>query len=363
MIERYIGLLVTCTTTLTAPLLPVIMQSIPGWMQKYSEWSGASYQKLNLKSNLYDKLRKSLSDVKGQELAINTIIDSVCGWSESKKNNLDNASGGLVIHMAGVSGTGKSMAANILANKLSKNSAIRISYSSINTADKRSCAEQLFGSYTEKSVFNTDVKCNTSYTSQLIYNPEVVIVIDEFDKFMLRDDSLQALLWDVADTGRLKVDKDTYIDCSKTIFILTSNASKESIKLKIDKLKTDDSDSLETVSFKQAFLNRITSVYFENFSKYIYKEILINHLVPIKEYYSKKYNLFINFKDDILDCMAMELSEMKTGGARNVGIFKKKIYSALGSFKRENGISESYCKNRYDVNVTYDNGKCKIIKK
>lgn len=347
-----------------AQLIPVILQSIPSYMQKFNEWSSASYQKLNLKSNLYDDLKKSLSSVKGQDLAINTVIDSICGWSESKKNEIDKTSGGLVIHMAGVSGTGKSMTADILANKLSKNSAIRISYSDIDTTDKRSCAEQLFGNYTEKSVFDTDVKCNTSYASQLIYNPEIVVVIDEFDKFMLRDDSLQAMLWDIADTGRLKVDKDTYIDCSKTIFILTSNASKESIKLKIDKLKTnDDSDSLETVNFKQAFLNRITSVYFENFSKDIYKEILINHFKPIKEYYSKKYNLFVDFNNNSLDNMAMELSKMKTGGARNVGIFKKKIYSAINRFKRENGISESYCKNRYDVNVTYDNGECEIMKK
>lgn len=357
------SMIIMSIAMLVAPLFPVIMQSIPGWIQKYSEWSSASYQKLNLKSNLYDDLKKSLSSVKGQDLAINTVIDSICGWSESKKNKIDKTSGGLVIHMAGVSGTGKSMTANILANKLSKNSAIRISYSSINTADKRSCAEQLFGSYTEKSVFNTDVKCNTSYASQLIYNPEVVVVIDEFDKFMLRDDSLQALLWDIADTGRLRIGKDTSIDCSKTIFILTSNASKESIKLKIDKLKTDDSDSLETVNFKQAFLNRITSVYFENFSKDIYKEILISHFKPIKEYYSKKYNLFVDFNNNSLDNMAMELSKMKTGGARNVGIFKKKIYSAINRFKRENSISESYCKNRYDVNVTYDNGECEIMKK
>lgn len=353
----------TLVVMLTAPLLPVVLQSIPSYMQKFNEWSSASYQKLNLKSNLYDDLKKSLSSVKGQDLAINTIIDSICGWSESKKNKIDKTSGGLVIHMAGVSGTGKSMTANILANKLSKNSAIRISYSSINTADKRSCAEQLFGSYTEKSVFSTDVKCNTSYASQLIYNPEIVVVIDEFDKFMLRDDSLQAMLWDIADTGRLRIGKDTSIDCSKTIFILTSNASKESIKLKIDKLKTDDSNSLETVNFKQAFLNRITNVYFENFSKDIYKEILISHFKPIKEYYSKKYNLFVDFNNNSLDNMATKLSEMKTGGARNVGIFKKKIYSAINRFKRENGISESYCKNRYDVNVTYDNGECEIMKK
>ncbi len=346
-----------------AQLIPVILQSIPSYMQKFNEWSSASYQKLNLKSNLYDDLKKSLSSVKGQDLAINTVIDSICGWSESKKNEIDKTSGGLVIHMAGVSGTGKSMTADILANKLSKNSAIRISYSDIDTTDKRSCAEQLFGNYTEKSVFDTDVKCNTSYASQLIYNPEIVVVIDEFDKFMLRDDSLQAMLWDIADTGRLRIGKDTSIDCSKTIFILTSNASKESIKLKIDKLKTDDSDSLETVNFKQAFLNRITNVYFENFSKDIYKEILISHFKPIKEYYSKKYNLFVDFNNNSLDNMAAELSNMKTGGARNVGIFTKKIYLELYKYRREAGISESYCKNRYDVNVTYDNGECEIMKK
>ena len=71
--------------------------------------------------------------------------------------------------------------------------------------------------------------------------------------------------------------------------------------MKIDKIKTDDSDSLESVDFKQAFLNRITNVYFENFSQEIYKEILLMRLKPIKEYYLKKFNIALNFSDDVID--------------------------------------------------------------
>lgn len=347
---------------LVSALAQPLVNMVPAWYQKYNEWKSSSSYKLKLDNELYGRLKKALIGVKGQNAAIETIVDSVCGWSESKSNNLDSSKGGLVIHMAGVSGTGKSMTANILTDELSKKSAIKISYSSIDSKDPRSCAEQLFGSYVRKSSSNTDVKCNTKYAAQLMYNPEVVVQIDEFDKFMMRDDSLQMLLWDVSDTGRLKIDKDTYIDCSKTIFILTSNASRESIKMKLDKAKNDDSDSLESVKFKQAFLNRITSVYFENFSEKIYKEILLLKLEPIKAYYSEKYNVSLNFSDNTLNKLAKELSNMKTGGARNVGIFVRKMYAAINYFKRENHISESNNKEKYDVNVCYDNDRFNMIK-
>ena len=196
-----------------------------------------------------------------------------------------------------------------------------------------------------------------------MHNPEVIVKIDEFDKFMMRDDSLQALLWDVADTGRLKIDKDTYIDCSKTIFILTSNASRESLKWKIDKTKTDDSDSLESVDFKQAFLNRITSVYFENFSDKIYKEILSKKLEPIEQYYSRKYNIKLNFSDECLNKISKDLAGMKTGGARNIGIFTRRLYASVNAFKRDNNIAEEYSKTEYNLDVSYDNGKFIISKK
>ena len=345
---------------IVAAFIPLFYNSVPAWAQRYHEWSTSSSKEMKLNNELNDRLKKSLSVVRGQDLAIGTIIDSICGWSESKKNNFDYKSGGLVIHMAGTSGTGKSMTANILANELSKDATIKISYSSINTGDQRSCAEQLFGSYQRLSVGKVSVKCNTDYSAQLMHNSKVVVQIDEFDKFMMRDDSLQALLWDVADTGRLKVDKDTYIDCSNTIFILTSNASRESLKMKIDKIKTDDSDSLESVDFKQAFLNRITNVYFENFSQEIYKEILLMRLKPIQEYYLKKFNITINFNDDVIETISNELVNMKTGGARNIGIFTRKLYSAMNSFKIENNISESHNENQYSVDAFYKDEEFKI---
>lgn len=346
-----------------ASIIPIFVKAVPSWKQKYDEWSYSSSKKLKLSNNLYDKLKDALSDVKGQDVALETIVDSVCGWSESKNNKFGNKSGGLIIHMAGVSGTGKTMCADILTNELSEKSAIKISYSSIDTQNSKSSAEQLFGSYTRKSSFNTDVKCNTKYAAQLIHNPEVIVQIDEFDKFMMRDDSLQSLLWDVADSGRLKIDKDTYVDCSNTIFILTSNASRESLKMKIDKTKNDDSDSLESVNFKQAFLNRITSVYFENFSGKIYEEILREKLEPIEKYYSKEYNIRLHFSNDCINNIVNELLNMKTGGARNIGIFTRKLYAFVNAFKRENNIDKNCNETVFDLDISYGNGKFSISQK
>ncbi len=356
-------ILIPLVGTLISVVFSTLVTVAPAWKQKYDEWSSSSSMKLKLDNSLHERLEKSLLSVKGQKIALDAVVDSICGWSESKNNNFDGSSGGLVIHMAGVSGTGKSMTANILTDELSKQSAVRISYSSIDTKDTRSCAEQLFGSYVRKSSYNTDVKCNTKYAAQIMYNPEVVVQIDEFDKFMMRDDSLQALLWDVADNGRLKIDKDTYIDCSKTIFILTSNASRESLNMKMTNAKSDDSDSLESVNFKQAFLNRITNVYFENFSKEIYKEILSERLKPIKKYYLEKYGIDLNFRSDTLDKISEELSHIKAGGARNIGLFTKKVYAAVDSFKRKNHVSQSFKNDKSTVDVTYDKGSFKLLEK
>lgn len=356
--------MISLVGTITTVLTPIIFHVLPTWEQKYHEWSVSSSERLKLNDEscgeLRDRLQKSLSCVKGQDSAINTVIDSICGWDESKKNDLDSKSGGLIIHMAGASGTGKSMAANIISNELSKNSTIKISYSNIDTTSDKSCAEQLFGVYERLSFDSVHVECNTDHSAKLMRNSNVIVQIDEFEKFMIKDDSLQALLWDIADTGKLSLGKDKYIDCSNTIFLLTSNVSRESLKMKIDEAENDDSDSLESVNFKQAFLNRITSVYFENFSEETYKEILLTKLDPIKKYYSSKYNVTLNFSDDTINKITKKLTSMKTGGARNVGIFTKKLYSSMSSFKKENNISESCNQNTYNVDVFYNDDKFDI---
>ncbi len=331
-------------------LMPVIMNAGPKAYNYLKERASVSTNHINTRNSL-DRLKKELLKIKGQNNAKKQILNSISGWLESKENP-DNSSGGLIIHLAGVSGTGKTLAAEAITKSLlgENVNSIKISYSSIDSKSQKTVADQLFGQ-TEENFGQIKVDKNTPLTCQLKFNPKTVIEIHEFDKFMEKDDSLQAKLWDIADNGRIDVNGQT-LDCRNTIFILTSNSSKESLGLGND--TKDETKSLEKISYRQVFLNRINTMYFEDFSLEEYYELAVQKIKIVSDYYNKKFNLLVNVSEESLNKIAQELKNKKIGGARNIKPITDKMYIALAEFKKRNNITESSeCKN-LKISLEYD---------
>lgn len=71
--------------SIVAALAPFVVLVSANQYQKHCELSMTSAEKMNLNDAIYDRLKKSLSSVKGQDAAINDVIASICGWSEANK--------------------------------------------------------------------------------------------------------------------------------------------------------------------------------------------------------------------------------------------------------------------------------------
>lgn len=331
-------------------LLPVIMNQGPKAVNYMEERWSVSGKSINT-CNSVEKLKDKLSEIKGQDNAKKQILDAISGWLEAKQNP-NSPSGGLVIHLAGASGTGKTLAAEAITKSLLGENAksIKISYSSIDSKSQKTVADQLFGQ-TEANVGQIKVDKNAALTCQLKFNPNTVVEIHEFDKFMEKDDSLQAKLWDIADNGRIDVNGQT-LDCRNTIFILTSNSSKESIGIGHD--SKDDTKSLEKVNYRQAFLNRVNTIYFEEFSLDEYSELVLQKIKVITDYYNKKFKLSVNVPEETINKIARELKSKKIGGARNIKPIIDKIYVILAQFRKENNITESSKKQQLKIDLEYN---------
>ena len=357
--DRYL-MIANIISNLIGAFITVIANILPQTINTYKESRSVSTTKLDI-SNIgtkktIDRLKIALSPIKGQDKAKNKILDIISGWTEVKENP-ENKLGGLIIHLAGPSGVGKTMAAKAITDTLIGNDSklIKISYSCLDTESNKTVAEQLFGKTNDHTGL-VPIKKNNILSKQLKYNANTVIQIDEFDKFMKKDDSLQAKLWDIADTGKLEVDGE-FVDCSNTIFLLTSNSSRKSVGLDsdaADSLETDETKSITDVNYNQAFLNRIDTVYFDDFSLRDYCEILKQQLVSINNYYSNKFNLSVKISNENLEKIGKTLEDKKVGGARNIKPIVYKIYIALKQFRVENNINKQSNSEIKLVYIDYD---------
>ena len=320
--------------------MPVIMNMGPKWFVAFQEWMSVSSTSINTK-NILKELAEALDEaLVGQEYPKMQILSAVAGYLEAK-DNPHAKSGSLILHLAGISGSGKSVAVDVIKRVLLGESAesIKISYSSIDSSIKnsRSVVDQLLGQ-TEGNYGGIKVDKNTKLAAQLIHNPKTVIEIHELDKLMQKDDSMQAWLWDMADEGRTYINGKP-VDCRDTIVLITSNSSKGSVGLGVD--DEDPTKSLTKIDFKQMFLNRIPTIYFGDFMLEEYVKITCQKLEAVVKYYKEKFSLEINISDETVSKIAAELKDKKTGGVRNIKPYLNKIYTNLAEFRREKDITES----------------------
>lgn len=321
-------------------VLPFLLNRIPQFIQDVKARSAASAQTLKVsdESKVLHELQKRFAPIKGQEEAKEAIINIILGWIASKESKHGPKTGGLVLYLTGPSGTGKTMAAEAISKALlgDKAKPVVISLSSIDTSSKESTDQQLFSTKVDAVFGKLKVNRDTQLVNQIKRNPKTVVILNEYDKLQRRDGTLDARLWDIADNGIIKVDgKD--IDCSNTIFIVTSNEDPSCLGINKD---FDKDESITHVEHEKSFLGRVNVVVFDNPGREQYFEVLNGYVSNILKSYKTDFGIDVSVDKKTIDDLAAVI-RTQGRGIRGLRSYVGKVYSAMTRFKIENNCKKS----------------------
>lgn len=227
-----------------------------------------------LESQKYETFKENLEEnIIGQEpmkeVLLNCIQRRTLGAFKNTKP--------LSMLFAGVTGTGKSETAKILARSLgnNENSIITINMTEYNSP---ASLNRIIGS--PDGYVGSDTEKEMPFDS-LETNPNQVVLLDEYEK---ADPAVQRLFMQALDEGFFKTNRDKIVDFSRAIIIATTNAgveelSKRSIGLgsSDQNIKTKD-DVLHALKkyFDIELLNRFEFIVpFQSITKEQYRDILV----------------------------------------------------------------------------------------
>lgn len=254
-----------------------------------------------------DKVAKSMDEqlkkIKGQQKAkkkATEIVASIIDARNEAKENKRPYKKGDVIYMVGPSGVGKSLLADGLAVAIMGPDAkpIYVDASDIDKGSSRSLKEQLF--------YMSEAKCrnqsssmmseDTSIISQIRTNPNVVLIINEYDKMHTPD--FDEVLRTIMDRGQISIYGEK-IDCSGLLIIITSNEDHSSVTAGNNQgeAQDDGTGSRTHIVHDKSFLNRLNVIEFENLDEAAYEEITADVLATIAKRNKEKYSVELDFGD------------------------------------------------------------------
>ncbi len=310
------------------------------------------FSKVELNS---DKVAKSMDEqlkkIKGQQKAkkkateiVASIIDA---RNEAKENNKPYKKGD-VIYMVGPSGVGKSLLADGLAVAIMGPNAkpIYVDASDIDKGSARSLKEQLF--------YMSEAKCrnqsssmmseDTSIISQIRTNPNVVLIINEYDKMHTPD--FDEVLRTIMDRGQISIYGEK-IDCSGLLIIITSNEDHSSVTAGNNQgeAQDDGTGSRTHIVHDKSFLNRLNIIEFENLDEAAYEEITAEVLAAIAKRNKEKYSVELNFGDTAKKIAAKTAKTNQ--GAREIEKIVAGLKSAIAVERQR--VGEAVEKSAYEV--------------
>ncbi len=216
-----------------------------------------------------DSLRKSFDVIKGQDEAIEFIIDTI----ERDSLELYPRTKPLTLLFAGNSGVGKTEVVKILAKEIMDTKPIILNMTEYNSS---ASINRIIGS--PSGYVGSDSKAELPFDI-LESNPYQVILLDEFEK---ADKSVQRLFMSAFDEGYIKTNRGKQVEFSKSIIIATTNAgyttksdsigftsgSRNSAQVSLSELRD---------SFDTELLNRFTKIlHFKPITEECYREIIID---------------------------------------------------------------------------------------
>lgn len=258
------------------------------------------------------------SAVVGQEEALETCKKFVLSLQDAFTNGRDASK--RVLYLYGPSGVGKSMLSEILTKSITgiNSKPVVIEPSDIDFQSKVSPCDQIFGIKTAKLV-DKEINLASPFVQRLLANKNtpMVVIINEFDKF---DNDTRRMLEEkirtIVDHGHLNVNGEKN-DCSKVVFIITSNESSNSIKggnQSQTELKDHDdgTGSRTIVKHDESFLNRTIPIEFKNLDKMDYLKILLKPFKIWQIKFQREYGVILDI-DNMLYDVACKVEEINKG--------------------------------------------------
>lgn len=215
-------------------------------------------------------LQQKLSEIKGQDDAVNGLIDKL----KRDSLNIYERVRPLSVLFAGSSGVGKTAIAKIIAEDMTGVAPITLNMTEYNSP---ASINRIIGSpagyvgYSSHNELPFDI---------LESNPYQVILLDELEK---ADIAVQRLFMSALEEGYITTAKGKIVDFTKAIIIATTNAGHKERKNQLGFMSTKSTTSVKTdISelshwFDTEFLNRFDEIYtFNDIDVDIYREILID---------------------------------------------------------------------------------------
>lgn len=274
-----------------------------------------------------DKLKNSLTVIKGQDNVIDELVDKI----RRDQLSLFPRKKPLTLLFAGNSGVGKTAISKIIAKELTGSDPIILNMTEYHSP---ASINRIIGS--PAGYVGSDSKRELPFDI-LESNPYKVILLDELEK---ADKSVQRLFMSAFDEGFIKTSKGNIVDFSKTIIFATTNAghttkSGDSIGFTANKTKSVSTSEL-TAFFDTEFLNRFTRILnFNPITEEIFKEIIADTYKRKVEAIKATHTTYSYLADELTDDIVNELSNKhydKLFGARHVNnIIEEYIEDAVFS--------------------------------
>jgi ATP-dependent Clp protease ATP-binding subunit ClpC len=279
-----------------------------------------------------NEMRNQLSVIKGQDQAIDYLIDTV----ERDNLSLFQRQKPLTILFAGNSGVGKTEVVKIIAQYITGVKPIILNmteYTDHTTINRIIGSSAGFVGYDSKMELPFDI---------LESNPYQIILLDEFEK---AHRSVQRLFMSAFDEGYIKTSRGKVIDFSKSIIIATTNAGHTTKSDPIGFIEDDAQTGASVADLSKFFdvelLNRFTKVInFNPITRNLFKEIAADTYKRTVAKVKSKHPSFTFLADEMSDDEVEEFAEknfVKEYGARPVRpAIQKIIEDAVLEFKHNN---------------------------
>lgn len=304
------------------------------------------------------------SNIMCQDRAIDKLVEIISGmadfWYKSDMTGDEGGSACTMVFM-GDSGVGKTFSARWLSKALFHKDMQPWQFIT-STAVTSSKTSQ---SSSDTSAANTEVlspadqlfNVNSEMVRQLKLNNRVVIVIDEIDKIHKfdPDDTIVERLRDARDTGKLLVRdgvNNSYIDVSRTVFILITNERRECWGLPAVELTPEQAASRTYVERDRSLVNRFDIVEFDYFTSEGYQTVLRPQLEELAEEYRDNYNINIKITDELLKSIG-DAAERRNKGVRGVNDYLIALRGKLVDYRSKHKMSLKD-ENYVDLSVIYD---------
>ena len=239
------------------------------------------------------KLKENLA---GQDDAIKTVSKYVANY---KMGLSDPSKPWGVFLFAGSTGVGKTELAKLIAKQLYHNDTSFVRIDGSEFQDKESIS-RLIGTSPGYIGFEEGGKL----TDALRANRHLVVLFDEFEK---SHKGVRKLFLQVFDDGRLTDGKGRTVDCTQSIFIMTSNLGSQEL-FEASKQELSSKDVLQTVKpllvgeLTPELYNRFTAVIpFQPIKKEIIPGVIKVKLKAIAQRLKKQREVDLSWKKELID--------------------------------------------------------------